>query len=342
MSCGGIGRGINLRDLCRQHVEPHSECGNRLSGKGEGGSRFCGVDHCHSECRRVSRSIADLLRLSNDVNPVTISVNPTSIILSQQATLTWTSPGADSCTASGAWSGPEQTSGSTVETPITAGALTYTLTCSNSGGSTTSSAVLTVNAPAAGKTIFNYDPNGSLMSDGVFNYIYDAANRLNQAERIPVGTTTATVLSSYTANGLNQRVMMMTGTTAPVTVSLLAYDEAGHLIGHYVNVAKVADASETVWLGDMPVAIVKPANTFYIHSDHLNTPRQISNTNQDPVWAWVCKLTGVAQDIAEVRSRVRRIRVGCIGTIRSRALGTTTLETMIRALADTSNPIQLD
>src|SRR5580704_2515682 len=30
------------------------------------------------------------------------------------------------------------------------------------------------------ETIFNYDPNGSLMSDGVFNYTYDAANRLNQ------------------------------------------------------------------------------------------------------------------------------------------------------------------
>jgi len=218
--------------------------------------------------------------------PVTISINPTSIILSQEATLTWTSPGADSCTASGAWSGPEQTSGSAVETPPTAGTLTYTLTCSNSGGSTTSSAVLTVNAPAAGETIFNYDPNGSLISDGVFNYTYDAANRLTQAERIPAGTTTATALSSYVANGLNQRVVMTTGTTAPVTTSLLAYDEAGHLIGHYVNVAKVTDATETVWMGDMPVAIVKPANTFYVHTDYLSTPRQISNSSQDPVWAW--------------------------------------------------------
>jgi hypothetical protein len=89
------------------------------------------------------------------------------------------------------------------------------------------------------ETIFNYDPNGSLMSDGVFNYTYDAANRLNQAERIPVGTTTATALSDYIANGLNQRVVMTTGTTAPVTTSLMVYDEGGHVIGHYVNVAKV-------------------------------------------------------------------------------------------------------
>jgi RHS repeat-associated protein len=218
--------------------------------------------------------------------PVTISINPTSIIVSEQATLTWVSPGADSCTASGDWNGPEQTSGSTVEMPITAGTLTYTLTCSNSGGSTTSSAALTVNAPAAGETIFNYDPNGSLKNDGVFNYSYDAANRLNQAEKIPAGTATPTALSSYVANGLNQRVMMMTGTTVPVTTSLLSYDEAGHLVGHYANVAKVADATETVWLGDMPVAIVKPANTFYIPTAYMNTPRQISDANRDPVWAW--------------------------------------------------------
>jgi RHS repeat-associated protein len=218
--------------------------------------------------------------------PVTISINPTSILLSQQATLTWVSPGANSCTASDAWSGSEQTTGSTVETPIAAGTLTYTLTCSNSGGSTTSSAVLTVNAPAAGETLFNYDPNGSVISDGVFNYAYDAANRLNQAEKIPAGTNTPTALSSYIANGLNQRVIMTTGTTAPATTSLLGYDEAGHLIGHYVNVAKVADAIETVWLGDMPVAIVKPANTFYVHTDYMSTPRQISNASQVPVWAW--------------------------------------------------------
>ena len=123
-------------------------------------------------------------------------------------------------------------------------------------------------------------------SDDIRQKSYDPANRLNQAEKIPAGTAAPTALSSYIANGLNQRVLMTTGTTAPVTTSILAYDEAGHLIGHYVNVAKVSDASETVWLGDMPVAIVKPANTFYVHTDYLNTPRQISNASQDPVWAW--------------------------------------------------------
>ncbi len=234
----------------------------------------------------LSTNVVPAIVIVGGPPPVTMSIAPTAIILSQQATLTWASPGADSCTASGNWSGTEQTSGDIVETPITAGTLTYTLTCSNSGGSTTSSVVLTVNAPAVGETIFNYDANGSLINDGVFNYAYDAANRLNQAEKIPAGTAAPTALSNYAANGLNQRVVMMTGTTAPVTTSLLSYDEAGHLVGHYANVAKVSDATETVWLGDMPVAIVKPANTFYVHTDYLNTPRQINNASQDPVWAW--------------------------------------------------------
>ncbi len=63
-----------------------------------------------------------------------------------------------------------------------------------------------------------------------------------------------------------------------------AYDEAGHLIGEY-------DASggliqETVWLGDIPVATLNRRGVFYIHADHLNTPRIITDKNQKVVWTW--------------------------------------------------------
>jgi len=37
---------------------------------------------------------------------------------------------------------------------------------------------------------------------------------------------------------------------------------------------------ETVWFGDIPVATLQPnggggVNVFYIHADHLNTPRHM-------------------------------------------------------------------
>jgi uncharacterized protein (TIGR03118 family) len=81
---------------------------------------------------------------------VALSVAPTSIVLGQSATLTWTSTNSSGCTASGAWSGNQAASGTSVQTPAAAGSLTFTLTCSGMGaGSTAKSAQLTVTAPTA-------------------------------------------------------------------------------------------------------------------------------------------------------------------------------------------------
>jgi len=81
---------------------------------------------------------------------ITIAVQPTTITQGQSATLTWSSSTGTSCTASGAWSGPQAGSGTQSVSPTTIGANTYTLTCS--GGvysSNNASAVLTVNAASA-------------------------------------------------------------------------------------------------------------------------------------------------------------------------------------------------
>jgi hypothetical protein len=76
---------------------------------------------------------------------VTISVNPTSIQGGQSATLTWSSTNATSCTASGSWSGDRPVSGTaSTGTLNTAGAYSYTLTCSGPSGSAADSALLTV------------------------------------------------------------------------------------------------------------------------------------------------------------------------------------------------------
>jgi RHS repeat-associated protein len=58
------------------------------------------------------------------------------------------------------------------------------------------------------------------------------------------------------------------------------YDGAGHLI------------EETVWLGDIPVATLRPdpaggVDIYYVHSDHLNTPRRVTRPSDNAVvWAW--------------------------------------------------------
>ena len=76
---------------------------------------------------------------------VSISVAPTTITLGQSAVLTWSSAGVTACTASGAWSGPQNPAGSTRVTPATAGTFAYVLNCTTAPtGSIAQSATLTV------------------------------------------------------------------------------------------------------------------------------------------------------------------------------------------------------
>jgi RHS repeat-associated protein len=70
---------------------------------------------------------------------------------------------------------------------------------------------------------------------------------------------------------------------------LYTYDEAGHLLGEYDGTGALIE--ETVWLGDTPVATLRPSGSgvsiYYIHSDPLNTPRQITRPSDNtPMWTW--------------------------------------------------------
>jgi uncharacterized protein (TIGR03118 family) len=88
---------------------------------------------------------------SNPAPTASVTVNPTSIALGQTAILTWTASQGTSCTASGGWSGQEPATGSADATPTATGVVTYTLTCSGSAysGSSTGSATLSVGPASA-------------------------------------------------------------------------------------------------------------------------------------------------------------------------------------------------
>jgi uncharacterized repeat protein (TIGR03803 family) len=78
------------------------------------------------------------------VPTVTLTATPTTITLHKSTKLKWQSTDAQSCAASGTWSGAEAIKGSQVEVPMTTGTLSYTLTCTGIGGSASSSATVTV------------------------------------------------------------------------------------------------------------------------------------------------------------------------------------------------------
>jgi len=73
---------------------------------------------------------------------VTLTANPTSITLGQTSQLSWQSANADSCYASGGWSGSKPTAGAENAAPgITT---TYSITCSNNSGAATDSVTVGV------------------------------------------------------------------------------------------------------------------------------------------------------------------------------------------------------
>jgi uncharacterized repeat protein (TIGR03803 family) len=81
--------------------------------------------------------------------PVEINVSPVSIPQGSTATLTWSSPTATGCIASGVWSDTVATSGTKVVTPEFAAIYNYVLSCTD-GASVVRNAYasLRVNAPA--------------------------------------------------------------------------------------------------------------------------------------------------------------------------------------------------
>jgi hypothetical protein len=71
----------------------------------------------------------------------TLSLSATSIALGNSATLTWSAVNAQSCAASGGWSGTLATSGSQTVKPSAAGTASYALTCTNRSGTSIPAAV---------------------------------------------------------------------------------------------------------------------------------------------------------------------------------------------------------
>ncbi|MFI3155634.1 MAG: RHS repeat-associated core domain-containing protein [Methylococcaceae bacterium] len=138
---------------------------------------------------------------------------------------------------------------------------------------------------------YSYDPAGNLSSDGTFNYSYNAAGRRITSTNIATGQTV-----SYGYDAIGQRVSKTNGGNT----SQYFYDEQGHLIGEYDATGQLIQ--EIIWLGDLPIAAIKPAtpanpiaaaDIYYIHADHLGTPRKITRPNDNRVvWSWESEAFG--------------------------------------------------
>ncbi|MFL6606406.1 MAG: RHS repeat-associated core domain-containing protein, partial [Steroidobacteraceae bacterium] len=126
---------------------------------------------------------------------------------------------------------------------------------------------------------YGYDAAGNTTGYATATATYNNAGRL---QTLSQGGTTETTIY----NALGQRIQKSGGIAGTV---LFGYDEAGHLLGEYDGTG--ASIQETVWLGDIPVATLRPsssgASIYYVHSDQLNTPRQITRPSDNAqMWTW--------------------------------------------------------
>jgi RHS repeat-associated protein len=125
---------------------------------------------------------------------------------------------------------------------------------------------------------YAYDASGNTLGFSGNTFTYNHAGRISSVSN-GTGATT------YLYNAFGQRIQK---SSASSTTNFV-YDESGHLIGEYDGSGTLIQ--EIVWVNDTPVATVRieacGLSIFYIHTDHLNTPRRITRrSTADVVWSW--------------------------------------------------------
>jgi RHS repeat-associated protein len=176
----------------------------------------------------------------------------------------------------------------------------------------------TINSASSTSVTYGYNANGDLTSDGLRSFSYNAEGRLSDAT---TGATDTSPTTRYAHNALGQRVFktqplyppsqgdeadpgfmqslvaFFTQLWSPSTSSAeqlgygYAYDEDGTLLAEQGTGGSNSTGSAAyVYLptasGPVPIAAVINGSTFAVSSDHLNTPRQLTDANGQAVWQW--------------------------------------------------------
>lgn len=171
----------------------------------------------------------------------------------------------------------------------------------------TSNRLLGLSSPARS---MSHDAAGNTVSDlqGFVGYTawHDAAGRLAQLESSVNGSTVETTQYGYNHEGLRvlkfpTSAQRCTGTPRTCTAqtpprpTVYVHDTEGRLLGEYDGLTG-AVRREYVWLGSMPLAFVDGStsqhNVFYIHTDHLDTPRVVLDRQGRQRWSWMAEPFG--------------------------------------------------
>lgn len=149
--------------------------------------------------------------------------------------------------------------------------------------------------------------DGHLVStDMAGNLIKDNANRefsYDEQNRLSAVKIDGVVLAQFRYNAQGQRTQKIT----PQGVTTFIYGLGGEMLGEtlFDNHGVKLTSQFYFWLDGMPLGGVSVkydttgaltnSTLFYLHSDHLNTPRIATNTARDTVWEWKSDAFGVGK-----------------------------------------------
>ena len=116
-----------------------------------------------------------------------------------------------------------------------------------------------------------YDANGNILNASGKTYTYNAANRM-------ATSNDGTITTNYLINFMGQRTQKSNSNET----TWFIYDENDNVIAEYDLLGNVKD--EYIYLNDKPIALLRNSNLYYIYTDHLNTPRAITDTANNMQW----------------------------------------------------------
>ena len=119
-----------------------------------------------------------------------------------------------------------------------------------------------------------------------------AQARNQEANQLQAQADQETQLAQEAQQQADYYAQLAQGQNGPQVVTYFFYSEGGQLLGEYDETG--SPVQETIYLGNIPVELNTNNNLYAIHTDHLGTPRVITDADQQVVWRWESDPFGIA------------------------------------------------
>ncbi|MFA9287398.1 RHS repeat-associated core domain-containing protein [Comamonas sp. SY3] len=165
--------------------------------------------------------------------------------------------------------------------------------------------VQTITYPSGKQLSYQYDASGSIVSAvgaGEHYLHYGANGRIAKVTTATASSTDPNAVS-YLYNSASQRLLKtdarQSATSPHTEFAMYSEEDSSQLLGVYSNersansaaAAGEMDSTEVIYLptaqGLLPIATQINGRLYAIHSDHLNTPRRLTNADGQVAWQWL-------------------------------------------------------